>query len=243
MEAYLSPVDSEAGDVRRIVIDGPTGLYRSGYDVVAETPDQMLELGVRDVTVSRKGDNGAPVEFAPSRNGVDVRNEGSTNPVVLSQGVENREIEIAAGEERYVDEECLVSLGVNTELHLGFDRNETLSVDELKDQLGLEQQGSLVSGVDPALYAQSLADNLLQARHESANECLQYANELNTFLLEHPVEDGAYEDVCEELERTTRRLETKVSNDLGGLDAEWDERIERLAHRVERVYARGNNGQ
>jgi hypothetical protein len=240
MKAYLAPIDDDAEDVRRVVIDDPVGIYRSGYDVKVETGGQTIDLDVQDSAVSRKRDHGPPVVIVREGGSVTVRNVDSTNRVLVDDG--RREHRVEKGESRRVTSDSRLTLGTNTEIQVSFERSNTLSQSELEDELGLEQEGALMSGVDPALYAQSLADNLLKACDESANECLQYANELQAFLIETPVDDGRHGDVSEDVERIVDRLQTKVETESlrgSGIDEQWRERIERTVHKVERLYARG----
>jgi hypothetical protein len=240
MKAYLAPIDDEADDVRRGVTDDPVGIYRAGYDVKVETGDQVIELEVQDSAVSRKREHGAPVLIERDGGSVTIRNVDSTNRVIVDDG--RREHRVEKGESRRVTSDSRLTLGTNTEIQVSFDRSNTLSQSELEDELGLEQEGALMSGVDPALYAQSLADNLLKACEESPSECLQYANELHAFLIETPVDDARHASVSEDVERIVDRLENKVRSDAlrgSDLDDQWRERIQRTVHQVERLYARG----
>jgi hypothetical protein len=240
MNAYLAPIDDEADDVRRVVIDDPVGIYRSGYDVMVETDDQTIDLDVQDSAVSRKREDRSPVLVERDGGSVTIRNVDSTNRVLVDDG--RREHRVEKGESRRVTSDSRLTLGTSTDIQVWFDRSNTLSQSDLEDELGLEQDGALISGVDPALYAQSLTDNLTKACDESPNKCLQYANELHAFLMETPVDDERHADVSADVNRIIERLEAKVESGAlqgSGIDDQWRNRIERTAHEIKRLYARG----
>lgn len=235
-KGYLSPIGVEDDRVHRIFVDGPVEVYRSGsgFDVVAETNGRKVELGIEDATVSRKKEE-APLVFVPRRDAVELRNNGNKNDVILETSV--RAVKIDTGETEKVTEDCTVSIGFNTEMRLtiektrGGRRTDTLTPEEFEEMLD--------DGIEKAAYIESLTDNLLKARNESANECLKYLRDLHNAVIEHPVEKKDYDESRERLEDLVQRLETKVSSDSlrdSGLGDEWRDRIDRIAHRVRRLY-------
>lgn len=243
MRAYLSPVNGDADQIRRVVVESAVRIYRSGYEVVAEVDDQLIELGLSDVTVSGRKDGEAPVLFVPQGDGIDIRNVESRNPILVSTGIERYAIE--TGDHQTVVHDCTVTIG-SSEFRLLMERSEpgheTLSLDEFKRDLRMDHDGALLSGVSVAEYVPLLTDLLLKARNESPSECLKYTSELRTFLLAYPVEDSEYAAVCEAVEGMHERLEVKATAAVlrgSALDEEWYDRIDRIVHRVQRLYARG----
>lgn len=83
---------------------------------------------------------------------------------------------------------------------------------------------------------QSLAEHLANAVEESPEACLQRAEELRDFVAEHPLDDGSYEEVQDDLDDLVRQLDVAPTD--GGIDPERKDRVERLATRVERLYGR-----
>jgi ubiquinone biosynthesis protein UbiJ len=84
---------------------------------------------------------------------------------------------------------------------------------------------------------ESLAEHLEQSAHEGSEECLQRAEEVSEFVQENPVDDDAYGSVCEDIDALVEQLQVVPTGD--DLDADRQERVERLAGRVERLYTRG----
>lgn len=82
---------------------------------------------------------------------------------------------------------------------------------------------------------QSLAEHLASAADESPEACLQRAEELRDFVVEHPLNDGSYDEVREDVTDLTEQLEVLPRDEL---DAERRERVRRIANRVERLYQR-----
>jgi len=82
----------------------------------------------------------------------------------------------------------------------------------------------------------SLAEHLERAAHEGTEECLQRAEEASEFLAEHPVSDGAYESVREDVESLVEQLQVVPTGEA--LDEDRIQRVERIAGRIERLYTR-----
>jgi len=245
MKRYLTPIrDAAAAEtVRRVPIDEPVGVYRrddGSHAVVAETTDEVVELGIRDAAVSRKHDGRAPVELASDRRGVRVRNAGSKNPVSVRTNL--GEQRLATDEETVVTGDCVIELGITTEIRASVERDrDTLSRDELAEMLAMEADGDAVEGVSPAIHAQMTATALRKAGDESVTECRKVITELRNFVAEHQVDDPDYEDVVDTVDRVERRLENASDNRLldgDSLDEERKEDLDLLADRVEKLYGR-----
>lgn len=248
MEAYLSPIGSDADDLRRIVIEDSIGVYRDGNDVVATVKGEPLNLGIRDPTVSRIKNGSPPVRFYLRDGDAVVENAGNTNGVTIDTGV--RTISVESGATRSLAQDCTIEIGFNTKLQLSIEKEEvterrnTLSIQELQEKLGIEEQGGVISGVDPAAHVQSVTTNLRrEARREETNECLKFANELADFVEQRPVEDDAYDEVQSELGKVVNGLERKLTRRSlkgTGLDEKWQNRIEHVTERIENMYARAD---
>jgi hypothetical protein len=242
MRGQLAPINEDSDTVRRIVLEGPIGIFRSESDVLAETADGDVGLGVRDMTVSRRSNGEAPVTFVPQDDAIEVTNRDNANGVHIDTGVLKRDLQ--TGEFERLTQDATVDVGYNTTFRVTVERehsSKTLSKDEL-EELGLTNtnSASLMEGVAPASYVQSVADNLRKSRKESPNECLKYASELRVFVAEHPLDSDAYDAVEEDLSGIVERLDQKVSNGaLRGtnLDEQWNEELDIIAHRAERLYS------
>jgi hypothetical protein len=246
MKSYLTPKRdaAHAETVRRVPINGPVGIYRrddGSHSVLAETDDEIIELGVRDAAVSRKKSGSSPVELLPDARGVRIRNQNSKNPVSVKTNL--GEQQLAEGENTVIDDDCIIELGITTEIRATVERDrDTLSKEELQEKLGMEQEGDVMQGVSPTAHARAIAVNLRKATNESVPECRKYATELKNFVAEHEVDDPDYESVFDQLQQVTTRLETKSSGALrgSGIDDEWKEEIDLLADRVEKLYGRAD---
>jgi hypothetical protein len=241
---YLSPLGSSNED-RHVLIESPVDVYRRGgdrYEVVAETDGQVIDLGIRDASVSRKKLGRAPVAFEPGEDGgVALHNDGSTNPLTVEYGVGVPPVTVPAGEEIVLADTCTVRIGFNTRLKLEFG-HDTFGIEELVDsEDGVTRDGAVVEGVSPAVFVREAVDNLLyRARHGSPDDCLKSVRNLHAFLDEHPVSVGDYDDVRDELERLVTRLDAELSGpDPPDRPApEWVEQFELVSEDIERMYGR-----
>lgn len=246
MKSYLTPKRDAAHTetVRRIPINGPVSIYRrddGSHSIMAETEDEVIELGVRDATVSRKKSELPPVELLPDARGVRIRNQNNKNPVRVKTNL--GEQQLGEKESTVIDDDCIIELGFTTEIRATVERDRnTLSKEELEEELGMKQEGDIMQGVSPTAHVHAIAVNLRKAANESVPECRKYAIELKNFVAEHEVDDSDYEPVFDELQRVTTRLETKASGALrgSGVDDEWKEEIDLLADRVEKLYGRAD---
>jgi len=246
MRSYLTP-KLDAGDaqtVRRVPIEEPVAVFRrddNSYSVVAETPETTVDLGIQDAAVSRKKNGEPPVELIPEKAGVRIRNWNSRNPISITAGV--RDYELEKGDSELLTNDCIVHLGIAAELRVTVDQEQdSLSQDELEEILDMKQKqdGAVVEGVSPAAHVRAVSVNLKKARNESVIECRKFVTELQNFTADHPVDDPDYDDVCEQLTKLADRLEAKSSGPLKGseLDDEWKERLEYIADRTEKIYSR-----
>lgn len=248
MEGYLTPVVEGDNTVNRVAVEEPVSIYRADdgtHRVLVETGGDQIGLDVRDVTVSRKK-RGAPVEIIPERDAIAIHNRANSNPITIERT--HREVSLAEGETDRISQDCILAVGYNTRLRLTVEderAGRTLSVDELQEVLDLDEGGSVIEGVNPAAYAASLAENLRKAGTTSANECLKFAIEAENFVEGQPVADEDYESTRETVEKFRSDIESRVNQSaLRDVDItendEWQERIERIAHRLERLYSRAD---
>lgn len=105
-------------------------------------------------------------------------------------------------------------------------------------RIGREENSDDDSGGREAVgyLGQSLAEHLESAANESAEECRQRAEEVAAFMDDQPVDDEAYEDVREDVAGLIEAFEALGTD--GDLAEDRIERVERIASRVERLYAR-----
>lgn len=116
-------------------------------------------------------------------------------------------------------------------------RQRLSDVSREERQSSAERRGSGAATDDAISYlGKSLAEHLEQAANEGSKACLQRAQEVSEFLEENPVRSDSYSDVSEDVESLVEQL--RVVPTGADLDEERTERVERLAGRVERLYAR-----
>jgi len=248
MRGYLTPIVASDDTVSRIAVEEPVAIYRADddtYRVLVETGGEAVALNVRDVTVSRNKES-IPIEVVPERDAIAIHNHANSNPITVESGY--KESELDAGDTERVSQDSTLLAGHNTKLRLTVKRErekgQTLSIKELQEIIDSEESGSVIDGVDPAVYASSLAENLRKAGNESANECLKIATDVENLVEGQPVDDEGYEATRERVAEFRASLESRVNQStLRSVDIteneEWQERIDRIAHRIERLYARG----
>lgn len=245
MRAYLTPLGQVDDTSRQIDLEegARVGVYRDGQQVVVETPDGREDLGVRDVTVSRRKGDEPPVSFTAVAGAVEIRNHPeSTNALTLRRRI-GADRSIAPGETDRVTESCVVEVGFNAEIRLTIkEESKTLTAEEAERLLDEAAARSSGGGPTLASHARVLAENLRSKRLQSPNDCLQVATEVRDFVEENPLDTGSYEGTREAVAGLVEKLETKVNSRaaLGGdeLDEENRERVERVASRVEQLYSR-----
>ncbi|ERG97233.1 hypothetical protein [Haloquadratum walsbyi] len=244
MRRYLTlKQDASVSDaVQQVPIDETVGVYRIAdgtHSIVAETSEEVIDLGVRDAAVSRKHDGEAPVQFESIDEGIRINNQTSTNPVTVRQ--RSRDIDLTNGEQLVVENSCVVSLGITTDVRATAERDcDTLSRDQLADLLDMEADGGVMRGVEPAAHASSLATNLRQASQTSVTEAQKWVTEIQNFVENNTRTDPDYDKILTELRTTRDQLNAKISGPLSGsdLDEERQNELELIAARVENLYAR-----
>jgi hypothetical protein len=247
MRAYLTPLGQVDDTSRQIDLEEGTrvGVYRDGQRVVVDTPSGTEDLGVRDVTVSRRKGSEPPVSFRAVGDAIEVRNHPeSTNALTLRQRL-GGDRSIPPGEVERVTESCVVEVGFNAEIRLTLKQDagrKTLTADEAEELLDEAAARSAGGGPTLASHARVLAENLRSKRLRSPNDCLQVATEVRDFVEENPLDSGSYDETREAVAGLVEKLEAKVNARaaLGGeeLDEENRERVERVASRVEGLYSR-----
>lgn len=98
-----------------------------------------------------------------------------------------------------------------------------------------ESDGEDDGGEAVDYLGQSLAEHLEAAAHEGREACLQRAEEIAEFMVDQSVDDEAYADVREDVEGLIEALAVMNGEELAD---DRIERVDRIASRVERLYAR-----
>ena len=229
MKRYLIPIQnaSQTETVQRIPVDdGPVGIYRldnDTYDVVAESGGRRIRLGVEDAAVSRKKNGEAPVQLSPTRHGITVQNQTSTNPITVQRNPGEELLE--QGETTTITDDCVIELGIGVEI-----RANVRDTGIIDDGVEIEEH---VRNVSKLICV--LADN------DEVSACWNHLQTLHDTVTERPVEDTAYEQVDEDLEQVLSRLESRIKNSMRSadeLDDEFRAEIKRITERVESIYAR-----
>lgn len=229
MKRYLIPIQnaSQTETVQRIPVDdGPVGIYRldnDTYDVVAEAGGRRIRLGVEDAAVSRKKNGEAPVQLSPTRHGITVQNQTSTNPITVQRNPGEELLE--QGETTTITDDCVIELGIGVEI-----RANVRDTGIIDDGVEIEEH---VRNVSKLICV--LADN------DEVSACWNHLQTLHDTVTERPVEDTAYEQVDEDLEQVLSRLESRIKNSMRSadeLDDEFRAEIKRITERVESIYAR-----
>lgn len=229
MNRYLTSIQnvSETETVQRVPVDdGPVGIYRldnDTYDVVAETDDRRIHLGVADAGVSRKKNGDSPVQLSPTEKGIDIENQTSTNPIKIHR---NHDIEnLKQGRVTTITDDCIIQLGIDVEI-----RANVRGIDTIRP------------GIDPEEYVRKVGDLARTcAENDDVNGCRKHLQTLSDTITERPVEDTAYEEMKENIEQLLSRMESRIKNSMRSaeeLDDEFRAEIETVTERVESIYAR-----
>lgn len=113
MRGYMSLANAD--NPKEIPVEDRVGLYRiqeRNQRVFAEVNDNVIPVGVSDPTVSRKKDS-APVEIVPRDEFIEVRNNGSHNPVTVDENATD-------GADRTVEEGAVATLQRDATVEIGY---------------------------------------------------------------------------------------------------------------------------
>jgi len=99
-----------------------------------------------------------------------------------------------------------------------------------------EEVAAAGSAESAGYLGQLLAEHLENAAQAGPEACRQRAREVSEFLAEHPVSDDAYDELVADAESLVDQLEVVPTD--GTLDEERIQRVEGIATRIERLYAR-----
>ncbi len=139
MKGYLSVASGDGG---KLPIDGRIELYRDSGDgttIIAETPSDIIDLGIGDVTVSRKKEGLAPVVVVPQDQTIEIRNQANSNGVTVeSQGTTH---DVPQGHLQTVSNDATITIGYQTSFHL-----ETVSEARVENNVVHRGDGDVVMG-------------------------------------------------------------------------------------------------
>jgi len=197
-----------------VPVEGPVEIYREpgqSQEVVARTDNRAYALGLGDATVSRLDEGTPPVVVKPYQSSIAIQNRGNANAVTVRHNGGFTELD--TGETTTVTGNAEIAVGYQTTLEL-----------EIEEQLSR-----------PYL-AEKLAALLVRAALDGPEMAIQRAEEVSEFLAEYPVDDRAYSETRDEIDSLIKQLSTiPTGKELGD---ERIERIERIAAKFRRLYAR-----
>lgn len=116
MTGHLTIAD-EGG--RQVSLEEPVSLYRDpdrNGEIVADTGGEEIPLGVSDTTVSRMESGSAPVVVEPVSDGIEIRNVGNENDVVVKVGADERSVQ--EGSETRISNDAAVDIGFSATLEV-----------------------------------------------------------------------------------------------------------------------------
>lgn len=148
MKGYLSAERGASG--RSIPLESRAEVYRDpeeGQEIVVATEGSVSNLGISDVTVSRKKGDQAPVLIQPQSESIEIRNAGNSNAVVVSTEGDTQELE--EGFSARVRRDAVIKLGYQTELRLTVER-------EAREEYVIE--GDVDTGGDVVMGDQTQVD-------------------------------------------------------------------------------------
>lgn len=121
MRGYLSVSSINSG---QIPVESSTGIYReqeTSQQIMVETENRTREIGIADLTVSRKKGSEFPIVIKPRQEQIEIHNNGNSNGVTLIS--EGKEEEIPEGHIETVSTDAEIIIGYNTTLQLTTERD------------------------------------------------------------------------------------------------------------------------
>jgi hypothetical protein len=238
MQRYLTPIQqAESTDtIQRIPVDdSPVGVYRlddGSHEVVAEVDGRTQSLGVRDVGVSRKKGDVAPVELRPAPAGLKVENKNSTNPIVVETSPTDHEL--AKDEYIEITDDCTIKLGIEVQIRA----NVRGATDEADDTMDVEDTPD---GPEMEAYLDALTENItLRVQNDEVADCRNKLQELHDTIVEKPVDAEPYDEIEGQVGETMEKLEAKINDQLRSktIGEQLEDEIDHLTSRVVKMYDR-----
>lgn len=116
MRGYLSVIGADTG---AISLDSRVEIYRdpdNSHTVIARTQEREYDLGINDVTVSRRKNETAPILIEPCQSRIEIHNKQNTNSItVVSEG---ERTELTQGLTETVRDTAKITVGYQTEFQL-----------------------------------------------------------------------------------------------------------------------------
>ncbi len=235
LNGYISIADEEKEEVRLIEIKNEVGFYRDeNKQVVVETKDEKHNLGVRDVSVSGRRDDGPPIAIRSNNGSLSIHNVDNKNPITVHR-LQN-ETELSKSESIDITDDCLIKLGYAAEVLLTVENTKNSS--EIIDAPDLDG----ASGKVPVqALVSALCEHLRRAAHESKSETQRRAQQLLDTVSEHPVGVNGFESAKNHLEDELDKMKrmkrgAELTTDGKFRDNERIQGYERIAHRFEDLY-------
>lgn len=195
MKGYLS---AENGSSGRVPVETRTEIYRDpedGQEIVVETDDRTIPVGVADVTVSRKKNGTVPVVVEPEPECIEVRNEGNANGIHVKTDGDQQEIQ--EGFSARVRRDAVVQIGYQTEFRLTVEREAR---EEYVIDGNVDADGDVVMGdqrhVDERTTVEDVVAKELEVNGDGATEVEDaVANDATVGVEE---DDTPTQNVCDE---------------------------------------------
>jgi len=238
MQRYLTPIQQakSTDTIQRIPVDdSPVGVYRlddGSHEVVAEVDGRTQSLGVRDVGVSRKKGDVAPVELRPAPGGLKVENKNSTNPIVVETSPTDHEL--AKDEYIEITDDCTIKLGIEVQIRA----NVRGATDEADDTMDVKDTPD---GPEMEAYLDALTENItLRVQNDEVVDCRKKLQELHDTIVEKPVDAEPYDEIEGQVGATMEKLEAKINDQLRSktIGEQLADEIDHLTSRVVKMYDR-----
>ncbi|WP_142860741.1 hypothetical protein [Salinigranum halophilum] len=232
MPAYITTVTEDEGKdpIETQPISDTVGIYRKDGErgnIFLRTPDEDIDLGFHDRTVSRISSNArdiCPVEMFDRDGSIFIRNNSNENAIEVEYLYGQREI--GEGNEKKVTEDCVVKPGLWTNLRLSFKPDEADQADQLEEK----------GGISTVAYVELLCDGFVDASESSASNAYYYGQQLLTFAREHPVDHQSFEEAVADLERSIQNLKSDAVPTGDELNDDVIETHEQVATDISSIY-------
>jgi hypothetical protein len=229
---YFSAVsDGETITPFSITNDAGIGVYRQddgSNEVSVTVGDETHRLGIRDASVSRMRDDGAPVRISRDEDAVEIWNFDNVGDITVS--APGKYIELGKGDRTSISNDCMIEVGYNTELLLTSEIEQAET--ESKKTSVLKEDGEITVNAYVGLHCHHFE---LKSQ-ESVSEALQCGRGLHRVLKDYPVDATGYDELRNRLGRLIEQLEVEDPNDE--LSEERISRHKEIAGEIEQLYSR-----
>lgn len=222
-QTYISVLNAE-DSIKLKQITEDLGVYTDPdtTEVHLRFGSDEVDLGFRDITISRLHEQEPPVQLQKTNTGVEIRNVDNESEVYIEYL--HRTTKLSRTESTHVTTDCLVEPGLYTQLRLSINK-----------QYSPKNRNTFDSEI-PVSEVNHLCEFFAMTAEKAPDETTGYGKRLLNTIQDYPIGTGTYDDIKFELESIINKLDESDSAEK--LAERLSDNINQLSRRIEDLYNR-----